>query len=185
MSQPLKVCTTFSLRDSFHQLGIIEQAVLLTSLSQLDEDETVNDEGFYTVSLCSIASLLGIDATPTYSDLVAAAKNLRRTSVVICLQPAQDGVTNTYMEASWVQTCVYDENEEKIELRLNKDMIPFLIGLHQQIRQIRNERIKGLNFHANTDDRRLEKHFVAQLPPSDQKYLRRLTNYRLNRSSVY
>ncbi len=165
MSHPLKACTSFSLRDSFHRLGIIEQVVLLTCLSQLDRDETVNDGGFYTVTLCGIASLLGIDATPAYSDLAAAAKNLRRTSVVIGLQPAQDGVANTYMEAGWVQTCLYDENEEKIELRLNKDMIPFLIRLHQQIRQIRNERIKGLNFHANTDDRRLEKHFVAQLPP--------------------
>ena len=132
MSQPANVYKSNALVESSYRLGVVEQRILLTCLSQLRKGQMLTDQQFYNVSVRDIGTLAESGSKSIYAELANAAKKLRQKGVFIAVQPNGGGPLKKVMETSWVQTCVYVESEGRIELRFNKDMIPYLSELQQQ-----------------------------------------------------
>lgn len=120
-----------ALVESSYRLGVVEQRIILSCLSQLRKGEVITDDKFYTVSAREIGELSETESKTIYGELAAASQRLRRKDVVIHYQPNGEGKLSTRLETSWVQSCLYVESEGIIKLRFSKDMVPYLSELQR------------------------------------------------------
>ncbi|TBW33667.1 RepB family plasmid replication initiator protein [Azotobacter chroococcum] len=121
-----------ALVEAAYRLSVHEQRILLACISQVRRDEPVTDEVLYSVSAADIAHMSGITLETTYSLLKDAALRLKRREVRLIEEPNGNGKKPSVMITGWVQTIIYREGEGRVELRFNKDMLPYLTELTRQ-----------------------------------------------------
>lgn len=121
-----------ALIEASYRLGVIEQRILLTCLSQIRDNDSLSDDDLYSVSVKDIGEFTESDRKSLYDDLARAAQSLRRKGVMIFKEPNTGNKLPKVMETSWVQTAIYVPNEGRVELRFNRDMVPYLSQLQRQ-----------------------------------------------------
>lgn len=86
----------------------------------------------YSVSAQDIAEISETDPITVYRDLREAALRLKRREVRIERESNGKAHRKQVLVCGWVQTIMYLENEGRVCLRFNKDMLPYLSALTQQ-----------------------------------------------------
>lgn len=127
-----KIYKSNALIEASYTLSVAEQRIILACIAQVDRGQPITDEVMYTVPVKNIAMATGSDSKSMYSELLEATRKLRRRDVNIDLEPNGGGRKTKTLEASWVQTIAYNEKEGVIQLRFNKDMLPYLTELKEQ-----------------------------------------------------
>lgn len=120
-----EICKSNALIEASYTLSVAEQRIILACIAQIDHGSPVTDQVIYSVPVASIAKVICSCSKSIYKELHEAVHKLRQRVVSIELAP------NKTLEARWVQSIVYREQEGVIDLRFNKDMLPFLAGLKE------------------------------------------------------
>jgi plasmid replication initiation protein len=121
-----------SLVEASYRLSVAEQRLILACISQVRRDEPVTDEVMYSVSARDIADLSETDPKTAYRDLHEAASRLLNRKVSIERETNGKARRKQVLVCGWVQTIMYLEDEGKVCLRFNKDMLPYLSVLTEQ-----------------------------------------------------
>jgi hypothetical protein len=126
-----------SLVEASYRLSVAEQRIVLACVSQVPHGEPVTDEVMYSVSAQEIAELSETNTRTACRDLQEAALRLKRREVRIEKEANGKGKRKQVLICGWVQTIMYIENEGRINLRFNKDMLPYLTELSTQFTKYR------------------------------------------------
>jgi hypothetical protein len=126
-----------SLVEASYRLSVAEQRIVLACISQVPRGEPVTDEVMYSVSVQDIADLSETDGNTTYRDLEEATLRLKRREVRIEKEANSKAKRKKVLICGWVQSVVYMENEGRVCLRFNKDMLPYLTELSAQFTKYR------------------------------------------------
>jgi plasmid replication initiation protein len=126
-----------SLVEASYRLSVIEQRIVLACVSQVPHGEPVTDEVMYSVTVLDIAELSETDSKTTYRDLEEATLRLKRREVRIEKEANGNAKRKKVLICGWVQSVVYMENEGRVCLRFNKDMLPYLTELSTQFTKYR------------------------------------------------
>lgn len=121
-----------SLVEASYRLSVAEQRLILACISQVRRGEAITDEIMYSVSARAIADIAETDPETAYRDLQEAALRLKRREVRIEKETNGNRKRKKVLICGWVQTIMYIENEGRVELRFNKDMLPYLSTLTEQ-----------------------------------------------------
>ncbi|WNW14381.1 replication initiation protein (plasmid) [Pseudomonas sp. DTU_2021_1001937_2_SI_NGA_ILE_001] len=127
-----KIYKSNALIEASYTLSVAEQRIILACIAQVDRGSPITDEVLYSIPVASIVKATGSDSKSIYKELLEASRKLRQRGVSIELEPNGGGRKAKTLEASWVQSIVYNEREGAISLRFNKDMLPFLTELKEQ-----------------------------------------------------
>jgi plasmid replication initiation protein len=121
-----------SLVEASYRLSVTEQRMILACISQIPRGESVTDEVMYSVTAQDIAELSETNARTACRDLQEAALRLKRREVRIEKETNGNHKRKKVLICGWVQSIQYIENEGRVELRFNKDMLPYLSLLSEQ-----------------------------------------------------
>ncbi|TAN83986.1 MAG: RepB family plasmid replication initiator protein [Gallionella sp.] len=121
-----------SLVEASYRLSVIEQRIILACVSQVRRNETITDEVMYSVSAKDLAVLSETDEKTAYRDLKEAALRLKRREVRIEKETNSKKRRTQTLVCGWVQSIMYVEDEGRVCLRFNKDMLPYLSRLTEQ-----------------------------------------------------
>lgn len=133
MNQP-QVYKSNALIEASYRLTPAEQRIVLACITQVHrrQDQSITDEVMYSVSAADIAALTGSTHHGVYDELASAALRLKRREVWITERPNGDGRYEETLVTGWVQSIRYRKSEGRVELRFNKDMLPYLTQLTEQ-----------------------------------------------------
>jgi plasmid replication initiation protein len=126
-----------SLVEASYRLSVIEQRIVLTCISQVPRGEPVTDEVMYSVSAQDVAELSETNSRTACRDLQEGALRLKRREVRIEKEANGNAKRKQVLICGWVQTIMYIENEGRVCLRFNKDMLPYLTELSTQFTKYR------------------------------------------------
>jgi plasmid replication initiation protein len=126
-----------SLVEASYRLSVAEQRIVLACISQVPRGEPVTDEVMYSVSVHDIAELSETEGSNTYRDLQEATLRLKRREVRIEKEANGKAKRKNELICGWVQSVVYMEDEGRVCLRFNKDMLPYLTELSTQFTKYR------------------------------------------------
>lgn len=117
------------IQKSRFSLSLQQQKVVLYMISKI----TIHDEEFklYEFSISEFCQVCGIDETngKNYQNLKAAIKEIRDKSIWVALG---DGRETTL---SWIEKPYINPGKGTIQIRLDRDMMPFLLQLKQNFTQ--------------------------------------------------
>jgi len=105
---------------------------MLVCIAKVRRDQPITDDVLYSVSVADYASLVGTESHSTYKEMADAALRLKRREVWLTEQPNGDGDREKTLITGWVQSIRYCKAEGRVELRLAKDMLPYLTQLTEQ-----------------------------------------------------
>lgn len=128
----LKVYKSNALVEAQYRLSVAEQRIMLACIAQIKRDQFVTDDVLYSVSAVDIATISNTSTKQAYRELEKAALRLKRREVRLIQEPNGKASRRKVIIAGWVQTIFYIEEEGRIELRFNKDMLPYLTQLTEQ-----------------------------------------------------
>lgn len=131
MTQP-QVYKSNALIEAQYRLSVAEQRIMLACMSQVRRDQPITDDKLYSVSAAEIATISDTSTKQAYRELEKAALRLKRREVRLVEEPNGQGRKRKVMLTGWVQTIIYIEEEGRVELRLTKDMLPYLTQLSTQ-----------------------------------------------------
>jgi plasmid replication initiation protein len=126
-----------SLVEACYRLSVIEQRIVLACVSQVRRDEPITDEIMYSVSAQDIAELSETNSRTACRDLQEGALRLKRREVRIEKEANGNTKRKQVLICGWVQSIMYIENEGRVCLRFNKDMLPYLTELSAQFTKYR------------------------------------------------
>jgi hypothetical protein len=126
-----------SLVEASYRLSVIEQRIVLTCISQVPRGEPVTDEVMYSVTAQDVAELSETNSRTACRDLQEGALRLKRREVRIEKEANGNAKRKQVLICGWVQTIMYIENEGRVCLRFNKDMLPYLTELSTQFTKYR------------------------------------------------
>ena len=118
--------------EASYRLSVSEQRIILACIAQVRRDQPLTDELMYTVTATQYAEFVGTGSNNAYQELEKAAIRLKRREVYLGDEPNGKGRKRKVMVTNWVQTIVYHADEGRVELRFNKDMVPYLSQLTVQ-----------------------------------------------------
>lgn len=121
-----------ALIEASFRLSVPEQRILLACIAQVRRDAPLTDDVWYSVTAQDIAQLSGNAVEATYSELKEAAIKLRRREVSIPEEPNGGGKLPDVLVTGWVQSIIPRKGLGRVDLRFNKDMIPYLSELTKQ-----------------------------------------------------
>ena len=98
-----------------------EQAIIIVALSNISIGEEVTDETMYTLKIDKLAEMTGTDISRAYKYFKDAAISLYRRELMI--SNGKKRLTR------WIQTVDYIDGTGLIEIRFNKDILPYLTNL--------------------------------------------------------
>ena len=121
-----------ALVEAAYRLSVYEQRIILTAITKVPRGQPVTDEVMYSVSIADIVGATGVTVNSTYGQLKEAALRLKRREVQLTEQPNGKGRTPKVLAVNWVQTVAYRDGEGTVEIRFNRDMLPYLTELSEQ-----------------------------------------------------
>ena len=128
----LQVYKSNALIEAQYRLSVAEQRIMYACISQVRRDQPITDDVLYSVSASELAEMSGTSTKQAYRELEKAALRLKRRDVRLIQEPNGQGRKRKVMITGWVQTIIYIEEEGRVELRLTKDMLPYLTNLTEQ-----------------------------------------------------
>lgn len=132
MKKEMEIVKSNPLVEASYRLTSAEQCIILSCISQIHKEEKVTDEVMYKVSVSDYVTLTGADPKSAYRDIKEAAERLDTRRVRIYELPNGGGKIknkNRMIKLGWVQTIAYTEGCGEVELRFNKDMLPYLTSI--------------------------------------------------------
>jgi len=132
MNATVEVYKSNALIEASYRLTPSEQGIILSCISQIRKDEKVTDQTMYSISVSDYVALTGADPFSAYRDIKAAAIRLRGREVRIYSPPNEKAGGRRKKSAlvtGWVQSVSYQDEEGRVELRFNHDMLPYLTNL--------------------------------------------------------
>ena len=105
-----------------YRLTHLEQMILLYILSTVDSRKPLTDECMYTLDVNKLKEQSNIGSTDYYSKLKAATTKLRRREITLPIDGDE-------LVVGIVQSVRYCKNKAAIQLRFNKDFIPYISSL--------------------------------------------------------
>lgn len=127
-----QVSKSNALVRSSYRMTAFEQRIMLSSISQIRQDEAVTDEVLYKVTAEDLVQLCDSESGNIYENMKDAALRLKRREVWINEYPNGDGKRPNILITGWVQSVRYLENEGSIELRFSKDILPYVNQLSKE-----------------------------------------------------
>lgn len=121
-----------ALIEAQYRLSVAEQRIMYACISQVRRDQPITDDILYSISANEIAEMSGTSTKQAYRELEKAALRLKRRDVRLVQEPNGQGQKQKVMITGWVQTIIYIKEEGRVELRLSKDMLPYLTNLTEQ-----------------------------------------------------
>lgn len=134
-----------ALVEASYRLTPAEQRIMLSCIAQVRRDRPITDEVLYSVSVADYAALTGTESHSVYKELADAALRLKRREVWITERPNGNGSREETLVTGWVQSIRYRKAEGRVELRFNKDMLPYLTQLTEQFTRLALGDIAKLN----------------------------------------
>jgi|TARA_R110002020_G_scaffold144011_1_gene316841 plasmid replication initiation protein len=128
----LQVYKSNALIEAQYRLSVAEQRIMYACISQVRRDQPITDDVLYSISASELAEMSGTSPKQAYRELEKAALRLKRRDVRLIQEPNGQGRKRKVMITGWVQTIIYIEEEGRVELRLTKDMLPYLTNLTEQ-----------------------------------------------------
>lgn len=128
----LQVYKSNALIEAQYRLSVAEQRIMYACISQVRRDQPITDDVLYSISASELAEMSGTSTKQAYRELEKAALRLKRRDVRLIQEPNGQGRKRKVMITGWVQTIIYIEEEGRVELRLTKDMLPYLTNLTEQ-----------------------------------------------------
>lgn len=125
------------------RLSVMEQRIILACIAQVESAGPITDAQMYTVEASAIADLG--DRSNIYDNLKDAALRLRRREVRIASEPNGKGKKPDIMIAGWVQTIVYREAAGRVELRFNRDILPYISELKSHFTRYKLENVARMD----------------------------------------
>jgi len=110
-------------------LSLLEQKIMLTAISQLDNKTPIDPKIIYTISASNINELV---SGGDYTNLKNAVKRLIRRVITIKIPN-----TENEMEFHWVEHTTYLHSEGAIEIKFSEKIIPYLSDLRSRFTQYR------------------------------------------------
>lgn len=128
----LQIYKSNALIEAQYRLSVAEQRIMYACISQVRRDQPISDDVLYSISARDLAEMSGTSTKQAYRELEKAALRLKRRDVRLIQEPNGQGQKQKVMITGWVQTIIYIEEEGRVELRLTKDMLPYLTNLTEQ-----------------------------------------------------
>ena len=128
----LQIYKSNALIEAQYRLSVAEQRIMYACISQVRRDQPITDDVLYSISASELAEMSGTSTKQAYRELEKAALRLKRRDVRLIQEPNGQGKKQKVMITGWVQTIIYIEEEGRVELRLTKDMLPYLTNLTEQ-----------------------------------------------------
>lgn len=127
-----RVYKSNALIEAQYRLSVAEQRIMYACISKVRRNQPVTDDILYSISASELAEMSGTSTKQAYRELEKAALRLKRRDVRLIQEPNGQGQKQKVMITGWVQTIIYIKEEGRIELRLTKDMLPYLTNLTEQ-----------------------------------------------------
>lgn len=128
----LQVYKSNALVEAQYRLSVAEQRIMYACISQVRRDQPITDDVLYSISASELAEMSGTSTKQAYRELEKAALRLKRRDVRLIQEPNGNGQKQKVMITGWVQTIIYIKEEGRVELRLTKDILPYLTNLTEQ-----------------------------------------------------
>ncbi|WP_404327001.1 replication initiation protein (plasmid) [Cobetia sp. UIB-001] len=127
-----KIYKSNALVQASYRMSMMEQRIMLACTSQVRRDQPITDEVMYSVYAKDLAEVTGSTSKSAYEQLSKAALKLKRREVWLTERPNGDGVHPETLVTGWVQTIRYKKNEGRVDIRFNKDILPYLTQITEQ-----------------------------------------------------
>lgn len=118
-----------ALVEACYRLGLNEQRLILTCISQIRRGESITDKVMYSISAPEFSKICGVDSKTAYRELKSTALTLKRREVRITQEPNGFGRRQEILVTGWVQSIKYSEGDGVVQLRFNHDILPYLTEL--------------------------------------------------------
>lgn len=127
-----KIYKSNALVQASYRMSMMEQRIMLACTSQVRRDQSITDEVMYSVYAKDLAEVTGSTSKSAYEQLSKAALKLKRREVWLTERPNGDGAYSETLVTGWVQTIRYKKNEGRVDIRFNKDILPYLTQITEQ-----------------------------------------------------
>jgi plasmid replication initiation protein len=131
-----------ALIEASYRLSLTEQRTMLSAISKIRCDEQVTDEVMYSVDAKDII-LAGSNPKHAYRDLKSSAESIFDRRITFH-EYSEEGVYSKLI-TRWTQSIRYIESQGRIELRFNRDIIPYLTKLKREFTRYNIEDIANMD----------------------------------------
>lgn len=131
MDKNLRVYKSNAIIEASFRLSVAEQRVILSCISQIQQNQKVSSENTYSISATELSELTGSSISSSFRDLKNVVNRLFDRYVLIKDGPNGRARKET-LKTRWIQSIFFIENEARVELRFSSDMIPYLNELTKQ-----------------------------------------------------
>ena len=132
-----------ALIEAHFAASLMEQRILLACMAQVRRDGQITDEVMYRVSVEDVTPATH-HSKDIYRQLAQAAHRLKHRDVWIAEYPNGAGTRPELLSTGWVQTIRYKKDQGCIELRFNKDILPYLSQLNSEFTGYCIDDIEGM-----------------------------------------
>jgi plasmid replication initiation protein len=117
------------------RLTLVEQRILLASISQIDSRQTLSSEDSFSVTAGEILDLLSLDSSKrsVWRDLKTGTERLFERYIVFREGEYRHG------KCRWVSRVEYIENEGRVEIQFASDVLKYLSELKREFTQYKIE----------------------------------------------
>ena len=126
-----------ALVEAGYRLTPMEQRILLACIAQVQRTgnagaAAITDDVMYSVTYDDIEALTGHATKTIRQDLQQATLRLKRREVWIRERPNGEGRLDADLVTGWVQSVRLVPGDQRVELRFNKDILPYVTQLQEQ-----------------------------------------------------
>lgn len=132
-----------ALIEAHFTMSLMEQRILLACMAQVRRDGQFTDEVMYRISVGDVTPATH-HSKDIYRQLAEAALRLKHRDVWIAEYPNGAGTRPELLVTGWVQTIRYKKDQGCIELRFNKDILPYLSQLNSEFTGYCIDDIEGM-----------------------------------------
>jgi plasmid replication initiation protein len=117
---------------------------LLSCMAQIPPGEAVTDEVMYSVSAREIAEASGADPDAVYQELKEATMRLKHRDIRVEREPNGRKKKRSALVFSWIQSIEYVDQEGRVAVRFNKDVLPYLTLLTERFTRYRLDAVSKM-----------------------------------------
>lgn len=139
-----KIYKSNALVQASYRMSMMEQRIMLACTSQVRRDQPITDEIMYSVYAKDLAEVTGSTSKSAYEQLSKAALKLKRREVWLTERPNGNGSYSETLVTGWVQTIRYKKNEGRVDIRFNKDILPYLTQITEQFTYYSLKDVSGM-----------------------------------------
>ena len=120
---------------AYHPGNVYQMRLLLACLMQVRSVDELSHKNNFVVTANALADLTGDKAMNNYRELRKAAESIRSMFITIKEKPNGEIGSPDRTEINVTGSCRYYENEGKVSLRFNAEIIPYISSLKKRFTQ--------------------------------------------------